>query len=424
MADATPTPKTKAHAPAKKHMRLETAAARLPPVLTIGQWRTPLDDVYHWILTRTWLQFFGVVACAFVFLNSIFAVLYLLVPGAISNLPPGSFEDAFYFSVQTLATIGYGVMSPTSRVGHLLVAVEALVGMLSVALMTGITFAKFARPTARVLFADKITITPRAGVPHLMFRMANWRGNQMVDAALKVIVLVTETTPEGETMRIPVELPLVREKTFFFILTWMPMHRIDENSLFYGPDAFEKLRAKKAEIYLSLTGYDETMGATVHTRHTYKLDDIHVNVRFADVLEVRDDGRRILNYLNFNDVIPIGATAPIAHATVPLSAPDEVDVDALTAATVAALLPAEEKANEASETSRPGATSKPGTLESGTLESEAAESEAAESGTLESEAAESEAAESEAAESGTLESGTPRRTAAKAGADDRRESAP
>ena len=289
-AAPTPPPGTSS---APKDVRLLPAASRLPPVITIGQKRTPLDDIYHWILARSWLEFFGVVAASFVLLNSLFALFYLCVPGAITNLPPGSFEDAFYFSVQTLATIGYGVMAPATRAGHMLVAFEALVGMLCVALMTGITFAKFARPTARVLFADKVTITPRAGVPHLMFRMANWRGNQMVDAALKVILLVTETTPEGETMRIPVELPLVRDKTYFFILTWMPMHRIDENSPFYGPDAFEKLRAKKAEMFLSLTGYDETMGATVHTRHQYKLDDIHQNVRFADVLQVLDDGQRI-----------------------------------------------------------------------------------------------------------------------------------
>jgi inward rectifier potassium channel len=307
---APPTPPAKPEP--KKPLRLAKTSTKLPEVVTIGQKRTPLEDVYHWILTRTWPQFFGVVAAAFVGINAVFAVAYMLVPGAITNLPAGSFEDAFYFSVQTLATIGYGVMAPATRAGHLLVAVEALVGMLCVALMTGITFSKFARPTARVLFADIMTITPRAGVPHLMFRMANWRGNQMVDAQLRVIVLVTETTPEGETMRIPVELKLVREKTYFFILTWMPMHKIDETSPFHGPDAIEKLRQQRAEIFLSLTGYDETMGATVHTRHTYKLDDIVPNARFADVLEVRPDGTRVLNYEHFHEAIPMDLASPPA----------------------------------------------------------------------------------------------------------------
>jgi inward rectifier potassium channel len=231
------------------------------------------------------------------------------VPGAISHLPPDDFEDAFFFSVQTLATIGYGVMAPETRIGHILVAVEAFAGMLSIALMTGITFAKFARPTSRVLFADKITITPRAGVPHLMFRMANWRGNQMVDAQLRVMVLLEEKTPEGETMRVPHDLPLVRSSTMLFILTWMPMHRIDESSLFHGPDALERLRAKGAEIYVSLTGYDETIGTTVYARHAYQLDDIVPNVRFADVLSIREDGTRVLDYHHFNEVVPIEQAA-------------------------------------------------------------------------------------------------------------------
>ena len=344
MADANPP--HGAHEDSKKAIRLEAKASALPSVVTIGQKRTPLEDVYHWILTRTWPQFFVFIGGMFLLLNSFFALVYMMVPGAITNLPAGDFEDAFFFSVQTLATIGYGVMAPSTRAGHVIVSFEALVGMLCVALMTGITFSKFARPTARVLFADKITITPRAGVPHLMFRMANWRGNQMVDAALKVIVLVTETTPEGETMRVPIELPLVRDKTFFFILTWMPMHKIDESSLFHGPDAIAKLREKKAEIFLSLTGYDETMGATVHTRHSYKLADIHPNTRFADVLEVREDGTRVLNYHNFHEVIPMGAKAPIDAPTEELSPPEPVDTDALTAATVAALAPSMEAADD------------------------------------------------------------------------------
>lgn len=299
--------------PAKPPIRLARKQPPLAEIVRIGHASAPWEDLYHWILTRTWAQFFGVVAAAFVLINALFALAYLSVPGAVTNLPEGSFEDAFFFSVQTLATIGYGAMAPQTRAGHVLVTLEALTGMLCVALMTGITFAKFARPTARVLFADKITITPRAGVPHLMFRMANWRGNQMIDAQLRVIVLIHETTPEGETMRVPIELKLVRPSTMLFVLTWMPMHRIDENSLFFGPDAIERLRAQKAEIYLSLTGYDETIGTMVYARHAYRLDDIVPNVRFADVLEVREDGTRVINYHHFHDLIPVEPAAPAAE---------------------------------------------------------------------------------------------------------------
>ncbi len=304
MADSDDTNKG-AKVPPKKAIRLARTTTQFPGIVRIGHRSAPWEDLYHWILTRTWPQFFLVVAITFVLINSVFATAYVAAEGSISNLPKGSFGDAFFFSVQTLATIGYGVMAPATLTGHLLVTLEALTGMLSVALMTGITFAKFAKPSARVLFADKITLTPRDGVPHLVFRMANWRGNQMVDAQLKVMVLTTERTAEGETMRIPVELPLVRDRTMLFILTWMPMHRIDEKSMFYGPGALEKLRARKAEIYVSLTGYDETIGNTVHARRAYTLDDIIENVRFADVLDVREDGSRVVNYHNFHEVVTL-----------------------------------------------------------------------------------------------------------------------
>jgi len=301
MADPIPEPRPLV----RKPIRLAPAPARPNPIITTGRRWSPHEDFYHWILTRSWPQFFGIVGLTFVVLNALFALAYLSVPGAIANLPPGSFEDAFYFSVQTLATIGYGVMSPASRAGHLLVAFEALTGMLSVAMMTGLTFAKFTRPTARVLFAQKVTLTPRAGVPHLMFRLANWRGNQMIDVQLKIVVLRTERTPEGDTTRIPVEVKLVRDRTMLFMLTWVPMHRIDETSPFYGPDAMDRLRAENTEMFVSLTGYDETIGQTVHVRHSYKLDDIVPNMRFADVLETQEDGTRVLRYENFHELVPL-----------------------------------------------------------------------------------------------------------------------
>jgi inward rectifier potassium channel len=306
-------PKARSQIPPKKPpVRLARAAQRFPGVVKVGYSSAPWEDLYHWILTLSWPQFFLFVATAFLVINSLFGAVYTLIPGAITNLSPGDFEGAFFFSVQTLSTVGYGVMAPATRAGHILVTLEALTGMLSVALMTGITFAKFARPTSRVLFADKIALTPRAGVPHLMFRMANWRGNQMIDAQLRVIVLTTERTPEGETMRIPVELKLVRDRTSVFFLTWMPMHKIDESSLFHGPDAIARLREQRAEMFLTLTGYDETIGQTVHARTTYSLDDIVPNVRFADVLETAEDGTRIINYHHFHDVVPLEA-APKAE---------------------------------------------------------------------------------------------------------------
>jgi len=272
---------------------------------TIGQDSSPFGDLYHYVLTRAWWQFFAFVACGFLGANAFFALAYLSQPGSVANVRPGSFEDCFFFSVQTMATIGYGNMAPVTRFAHVLVTLEAMIGILGVALVTGITFAKFARPTARVLFAQKAVMAPRDGVMHLMFRMANWRHNQVVEAQLRVIVLVLEKTREGETLRVPIDLPLVRDRTTFFGLTWLAMHRIDESSMFYGPDAIEKLRKREAEIYLSFIGYDDTIAQTIHARHRYVLDDIVQNAHFADVLSMLPDGVRRIDYRHFHETIPL-----------------------------------------------------------------------------------------------------------------------
>jgi inward rectifier potassium channel len=196
-------------------------------------------------------------------------------------------------------------MYPATFFGHCVVTVEALLGLMSVALLTGLTFAKFARPTARVLFGERFVVSRFNGVPHVMFRMANWRGNLIVEAQLRVVVLIEEHTAEGHVFRRPVELPLVRDRNATFILSWTAMHKIDETSLFFGDDPLAKLRALKAQIFLSLSGLDETMGQTIHARYNYSLDDCAVNAKFADVVSPNHDGSRVVDYSFFHDVIPV-----------------------------------------------------------------------------------------------------------------------
>jgi inward rectifier potassium channel len=263
------------------------------------------DDMYHRLLVVPWWQFFGLISLVFFVANAIFGAVFLLQPGSIAGARPGSFEDAFFFSVQTLATIGYGSMYPVNLYGHCVVTLEALFGLMSVALMTGLTFAKFARPTSRVLFSTHFVVSRVNGVPHVMFRMANWRGNLIVEAQLHVVILLEEHTHEGDTFRRPTELPLVRDRNATFILSWTAMHRIDEASPFFGEDPLAKLRAANAQIFLSLSGLDETMGQTIHARYSYALDDCIVNARFADVVTPSHDGSRIVDYSAFHDVIPL-----------------------------------------------------------------------------------------------------------------------
>jgi inward rectifier potassium channel len=274
----------------------------LPGIIPRGQRLSFHSDLYHVIVRLGWGAFSGLATLAFLGLNALFAGLYMLSPGSVANAR--TFADHFFFSAETMSTVGYGVMAPQTGWAHAVVTLEVIAGIATTAIITGLTFVRFARPSARILFSDKMVICPRNGVPHLMFRMANWRRNQIADAQLTVLVLVTETTLEGETMRKPVPLPLVRDRNPMFALSWTAMHPIDASSPFFG-DGLEKLRAMNAEIFLSLTGLDETLMQTIAARWRYNLDDIVKDCRFADILVIREDGVRIIDYDKFHDTVPL-----------------------------------------------------------------------------------------------------------------------
>ncbi len=270
-----------------------------------GRSFAPHEDAYHWIMQRNWLQFFGVCIGVFFAFNALFAGLYMLEPDNIANARSQNFEDAFYFSVQTFATIGYGYMAPLTRWANMVVVIESFTGIFSTAVVTGAAFARLARVDAKVLFTRHLVVAPRNGVPHLQIRIANWRHNNVVEAKLRLILLVSERTTEGELMRRPLELPLVRDRTDLFRLSWTVLHRIDPDSPFWGPDAITKLKAMDGEIFVTFIGQDETLGQTIHARHLYQLDDIVWNARFADVLQARPDGVRMLDYADFHKVVPL-----------------------------------------------------------------------------------------------------------------------
>ena len=284
----------------RRPARIPDAKASLPRIEAVGRKLAPYEDFYHWVLTLTWPRFFGWVTVGYMLTNLLFGSGFYLLPGSVTNA--SGFLDCFFFSVETFATIGYGEMTPLGHAGHALMTLEALAGILASAIITGLTFARLARPTAKVLFSEKAVVAKRDGLPHLMFRMANWRRNQIAEAQLAVMVLLTETTAEGETMRRPMSIKLVRDRNPMFLLTWTAMHPIDEDSPFHGEGALEKLRAMKAEIFLSLTGLDDTLGQTIHTRYRYLLEDIVRNARFADVLTTNEEGVRFIDFDKFHDI--------------------------------------------------------------------------------------------------------------------------
>ncbi|MDB4938609.1 MAG: channel inward rectifier conserved region 2 domain protein, partial [Labilithrix sp.] len=195
-----------------------SARASLPTVKAVGQRLAPHEDFYHWVLTLGWPAFFGWVTVAYLATNAFFGLAFWLARGSIANA--STFADCFFFSVETFGTLGYGVMAPQTAAGHVIVTFEALAGILASASITGVTFARLAKPQAKILFSQKAIVANRDGVPHLQFRMANWRRNQIGEAQLHVLVLLTVTTREGETIRRPTSIKLVRDKNPMFLLTW------------------------------------------------------------------------------------------------------------------------------------------------------------------------------------------------------------
>jgi inward rectifier potassium channel len=230
----------------------------------------------------------------------VFAVGYYF-DGGVENARYHSFADMFFFSIQTMATIGYGRMVPATLFSNILVSIEALTGLLALALMTGLVFAKFSRPTARVRFSRYVVIGPRDGTTSLMIRMANMRANRIVEANIHVVFTRWETTVEGESIRRFYDLIMTRSRSAMFALSWTAVHRIVEDSPLFG-QTHDSLANSQPEIVVSITGLDETFSQTIHARHTYELDEIIWGARFADVLILDPDGSRSIDYTRFDDV--------------------------------------------------------------------------------------------------------------------------
>ncbi|MEM7580717.1 MAG: ion channel [Cyanobacteria bacterium P01_A01_bin.80] len=263
------------------------------------------SDLYHRLLKLSWGSFLTLIPVSYLAINAIFALLYLADNNGIENAKPGSFRDAFFFSVQTMSSIGYGAMYPKTPYANTLVVVEALVGLLITAVSTGLVFARFSLPTARVLFSKVAVIDQYDDVPTLMFRAANQRGNFMLEAKVKVSLIRNEITKEGKYMRRFYDLKLVRAQSPAFALTWTVMHCINENSPLYEetPDSLEE---KGVELVVTLMGIDETLSQTVHARYSYVASEILWNAQFVDILSTTPDGsKRVIDMKNFHNVVSI-----------------------------------------------------------------------------------------------------------------------
>jgi inward rectifier potassium channel len=278
-------------------------------IVGLGVWYMYWRDPYHLMLTIPWLGFMGLVSIAYILINVVFALLFLLGGDCITGAKPGDFWDAFFFSVQTLASIGYGVMSPGTFYAHVIVTIESIASLLAIAVVTGLAFARFSKPTARIVFSNVAVVDRFNGVPTLMFRAANKRHNQIVEAQVNVSLLRDEKSLEGTFLRRFYELKLTRHRTPSFTLTWNVMHPIDEDSPLYGqtPESLAKMRA---QLVVSLSGTDETVAYTIHARHIFAPQEILWNHRFTDMVYKSPNGDRYIDYTNFHQALPVETAAP------------------------------------------------------------------------------------------------------------------
>lgn len=268
-------------------------------VVRVGQ-RTPLfADLYHDILQMPWMAFLAGVFFTQIGANAVFALLFLAGGDCISNVKGPL--DTFYFSVQTWATIGYGGMTPTTTWANMLVVVESAVATIFTAVATGLTFAKFARPSARVLFSNKIVINKRNGKRVLMLRVANERGNYVVEASAHVTLIRDEVSAEGDRMRRVLDLKLVRDTQPIFLFSWLIMHEIDDASPLAGLTE-QAFKEEAMRISVSLTAFDGTLSQTIHANHLYMGDAVVFDARFIDVMSTLPDGRTQIDFAKFHDV--------------------------------------------------------------------------------------------------------------------------
>lgn len=270
-------------------------------IVRVGASPWTFGDFYHSILTMPWSLFLLAIVGTQVLANVAFGFLYWLQANDISNAT--GFVDDFYFSVQTWATVGYGGMTPTTTYANMVMVSESITGIVFTAVTTGLVFAKFARPTARVLFANKLTVTRRDGKRFLMLRVANERGNDVVEASARMTLLRDEVSAEGEVMRRLYDLPLVRDTQPLFIITWTIMHEIDEKSPFWGKTSEEIVR-DGWRLTVSLMGHDGTVAQTIHANRFYRAEEIEFDARYIDVTSRLPDGRMQIDLRRFHEVEP------------------------------------------------------------------------------------------------------------------------
>jgi inward rectifier potassium channel len=273
-----------------------------PGIIVLGAPRTTMRDFYHWFLRVRWSLALAAMVGGYLLLNGLFAIAYLMV-GGVSNLRERSFWDAFCFSVQTMGTIGYGFMYPTGAAANALMVVESVTSLVVTAVSTGLIFAKFSRSTARIAFSRRVAIGPMDGVPTLMLRVGNERGNEILEATIRVSLIRTERLREGSVFYRMIDLQLSRERSPAMARSWTVLHPIREGSPLFGATP-ESVARDEVELVVTVVGTDDTSLQPVHARKRYADGEIVWGARHADILSEDAEGNIVVDVRKFHDLVP------------------------------------------------------------------------------------------------------------------------
>jgi inward rectifier potassium channel len=269
-------------------------------VVTEGAQLSFWADISHRCMTASWPSFIIGAAVVFIVFNAVFALFYMIGYQPISNVPGGDYIDYLYFSIETLSTAGYGDMHPQTHYGHFVATVELFTGIFSMSLMTGLIFARFSRPNARLMFANNPVISNHDGVPTLMVRLANERHNIIANANARLWMFRNVVTEEGHNIRRFYELPLLRNESPALALSWTLFHVVDEASPLFGLNAAD-CDAADVSLVVVVSGYDVVAAQTVHARKSYEHPEIRFGHRYVDVLSTAQDGRVRIDYGRFHE---------------------------------------------------------------------------------------------------------------------------
>jgi inward rectifier potassium channel len=271
-------------------------------IVTEGHQLSFWADVSHRCMTASWPAFIGGAALVFVAFNAVFASFYWIGDQPVANVPDGDYIDYLYFSIETLSTAGYGDMHPQTHYGHFIATVELFTGIFSMSLMTGLIFARFSRPNARLLFAHNPVISSHEGAPTLMVRIANERHNVIGNATARLWLLQNIVSQEGQSIRRFYELPLARNEHPALALTWTLYHVLDQQSPLYGLTP-EDLKATSVSLVVVVSGYDVVAAQIVHARKSYDHADIRFGHHYTDIVDTLEDGRLRIDYGRFHDTV-------------------------------------------------------------------------------------------------------------------------